>query len=134
MMYLRMSFLNCSVSILVQKCGLNCDQVMTMKRNVFKETFEALKHRPETIYQSNLMFNLKGNHLYEFYGGHGTGKTQLCLHLAGRFSQNRKVLYLDTNNDFSHGRFKDFAKSEQSFENVLISKVSSSYTIDPKVI
>ena len=72
---------------------------MTMKRNVFKETFEALKHRPETIYQSNLMFNLKGNHLYEFYGGHGTGKTQLCLHLAARFSQNRKVLYLDTNND-----------------------------------
>ena len=45
------------------------------------------------------MFNLKGNHLYEFYGGHGTGKTQLCLHLAARFSQNRKVLYLDTNND-----------------------------------
>ena len=62
-------------------------------------SFEALKHRPETIYQSNLMFNLKGNHLYEFYGGHGTGKTQLCLHLAARFSQNRKVLYLDTNND-----------------------------------
>ena len=100
---------------------------MTMKRNVFKETFEALKHRPETIYQSNLMFNLKGNHLYEFYGGHGTGKTQLCLHLAARFSQNRKVLYLDTNNDFSHGRFKDFAKSEQSFENVLISKVFKTF-------
>lgn len=121
-------FLNCSVSTLVQRCGLNCDQVMKMKRNVFKETFEALKLRPETIFESDLAFgSLKGNHLYEFYGGPGTGKTQLCLYLAARISHvepNGKVLYLDTKNDLSIGRLKAFAQSEeQSFGNVLVSKV-----------
>ena len=96
-----------------------------MKTNVLKETFQ-LELRPETVYESDLFGSLKGNHLYELYGGPGTGKTQLCLNLAARMSQsepNGKVLYLDTKNDLTHGRLKDFTQSQKNCENVLVSKV-----------
>ena len=96
-----------------------------MKTNVSKETFQ-LELRPETVYESDLFGSLKGNHLYELYGGPGTGKTQLCLNLAARMSQsepNGKVLYLDTKNDLTHGRLKNFTQSQKNCENVLVSKV-----------
>ena len=119
-------FLNLSVSTLAQRYGLNCDQISTLKRNVFKQTFESLRMCPEAVYDTNLFGQLKGNHLYEIYGGPGTGKTQLCSFLAVKFSQDiqhGKVLYLDTKNDLSYRRLNDFAQREGSPPNLLMSKV-----------
>ncbi|MEA3378794.1 MAG: AAA family ATPase [Nanoarchaeota archaeon] len=58
------------------------------------------------------------------YGKAATGKTNLCHLLASRFSQNKKVVFIDTENCFSSKRIRQFS-SEPKLQNIFVIKVKS---------
>ncbi|QKQ98699.1 DNA repair and recombination protein RadB [Candidatus Nanohaloarchaea archaeon] len=55
-----------------------------------------------------------------FYGGSGTGKTNVCIQIAATVAENGgKVIYIDTEGGFSPERFEQVA-SEKALENLLL--------------
>jgi len=68
--------------------------------------------------------NLKG--ITILYGEEGTGKSIICLELAkDELNKNNKVLYLDTENNFSIERFKQILKDNEKFSNIFILKLKN---------
>ena len=68
-----------------------------------------------------------GNHLTMIYGKAATGKTTCCMLAAiEQLKQNKKVIYIDTENGFSLDRFKQLAGEDYNryLDNLFISKIN----------
>ena len=60
-----------------------------------------------------LIGGLENGHIYEICGLSGSGKTQLCLNIAAHASfLEKKVLFIDTKNDFSPSRTLQLLKKK----------------------
>ncbi|MFH1511329.1 MAG: DNA repair and recombination protein RadB [Candidatus Woesearchaeota archaeon] len=60
------------------------------------------------------------------YGPAGSGKTTLCILAAANTGRTKKVIYIDTENNFSIERLKQIAPDyEKFFENILLLKPGS---------
>ncbi|MBI2148786.1 AAA family ATPase [Candidatus Woesearchaeota archaeon] len=68
------------------------------------------------------------NSLTTIYGEAGSGKTTLCLLIAIEFAlNNKKVLFLDTESNFSTERFEQLLKgrNKECLKNILILKIKN---------
>ncbi len=69
-----------------------------------------------------------GNNITIIYGKAATGKTTCCmLATLEQLKQNKKVIYLDTENDFSLDRFKQLAKDDYKkyLDNLFLLKINN---------
>jgi DNA repair protein RadB len=67
-----------------------------------------------------------GNYITSFYGSAGTGKTTFCLMAAiEQAKQNKKVLYFDTEINFSLERLKQMITTdlEKILDNIIVIKI-----------
>ena len=67
------------------------------------------------------------NEITVIYGPAGTGKTTLCLQAALCQAENKKVLFLDTEINFSVDRIKQLlnGRNINTLDNILVTKVKS---------
>ena len=114
-------FFSCSPLTLKQSAGLDCEQQVKLRSYLIQKSFEKLDIIEEANLDTDLFGSILGGHIYEVYGRPGAGKTQLCHYLATKFAnESGKVLYMDTKNDFSLTRLKDFGAC--NVESVLLCK------------
>ena len=114
-------FFSCSSLNLINKAGIDCEQQVKLRNYFIEKCLGKLDINEERKFDTDLFGTINGGHIYELFGGPGAGKTQLCHYLAAKLTrENGKVLYMDTKNDFSLTRLKDFAAF--SVENVFVCK------------
>ena len=72
--------------------------------------------------KNDIIQPLKSDYIYEIFGSPGSGKTQISMYLSAELAkQDRKVLYIDTKNDFSITRLKSYFGDNLS-EDTLVCK------------
>ncbi len=61
------------------------------------------------------------------YGESATGKTTLCLQIAGERAKKNKVMFIDTENGFSLDRFKQIYPEDykERLDNITLIRVSN---------
>jgi len=100
-------------AILYAKCELlSLEEIFTL-RNYFIQNFEhnEVNLDPSNVKQlkNDIIQPLKSDYIYEIFGSPGSGKTQISMYLSAELAkQDRKVLYIDTKNDFSITRLKSY--------------------------
>ena len=114
-------FFSCSPLNLKNGVGLDFKQQVKLRNCFIGNSVGKVDIIDESQFETDLFGMMLEGHIYEVYGGPGSGKTQLCHYLAAKFTkENGKVLYMDTKNDFSLTRLKDFEVSK--IEDVLVCK------------
>ena len=112
-------------TLLKQKCPqLSYDEVITLRAFIIQNygpPVNQIEAKHETILTD--LFELNTNHIYEIYGPPGSGKSQFCLTLTAMLSEQGKVFYIDTKNDFSSSRLKCILKNPTNcFNNIKVAK------------
>ena len=113
-------------AILYAKCELlSLEEIFTL-RNYFIQNFEhnEVNLDPSNVKQlkNDIIQPLKSDYIYEIFGSPGSGKTQISMYLSAELAkQDRKVLYIDTKNDFSISRLKSYFGDNLS-EDTLVCK------------
>src|SRR3989338_11435140 len=77
---------------------------------------------------NKLLVGYKNNAVTSIYGEAGSGKTTLCLLAAiEQALNNKKVLFLDTENNFSTERFTQLLnnRDKECIKNILILKIKN---------
>jgi len=121
------AFLAHNPGALSTRCPLSVQEIFKL-RNYLKIKYGICSNRsiiPKSRTLPCEVFNeLKTEYLYEFYGGVGSGKTQTSMFLsASLIKKDRRVLYIDTKNDFSMVRMKNYLnKFMQKAMNFKIAK------------
>jgi len=120
-------------AILQAKCELlSLEEIFTL-RNYFIQNFELceVKLNPLNVKQlkNDIIEPLKSDYVYEIFGSPGCGKTQISMYLSAELAkQGKKVLYIDTKNDFSITRLKSYFGQNLSeetlckFKNIKLAK------------
>jgi len=100
-------------AILHAKCKLlTLEEIFTL-RNYFIQNFDLCEVNvdPSNVkkLKNDIIQPLKSGYVYEIFGSPGCGKTQISMYLTAELAkQDRKVLYIDTKNDFSITRLKSY--------------------------
>ena len=118
-------------AILHAKCELlNIEDIFDL-RNYFIRTFQVSQVSLDLKNVKNLtndIIELKSDYVYEIYGRSGCGKTQVSMYLAAELAKHdKKVLYIDTKNDFSVTRLKSYfgkgsSTLQEKFKNIKLAK------------
>lgn len=100
-------------AILHAKCGLLTLEEIFILRDYFIQKFELFEVNldPSNVKQlkNEIIQPLKSDYIYEIFGSPGCGKTQISMYLSAEMAkQDKKVLYIDTKNDFSITRLKSY--------------------------
>jgi DNA replication protein DnaC len=113
-------------AILHAKCGLLTLEEIFILRDYFIQKFELFEVNldPSNVKQlkNEIIQPLKSDYIYEIFGSPGCGKTQISMYLSAEMAkQDKKVLYIDTKNDFSITRLKSYF-GQNSSEDTLVCK------------
>jgi len=118
-------------AILHAKCELLSIEDIFDLRNHFIRTFQVSQVSLDLKNVKNLqndIIELKSDYVYEIYGRSGCGKTQVSMYLAAELAKHdKKVLYIDTKNDFSVTRLKSYfgkgsSTLQEKFKNIKLAK------------
>lgn len=119
-------------AILHNKCDLLTLEDIFVLRNYFIDTFKLCEVDldPKNVKDlKNDIINIKSDYVYEIFGCPGSGKTQLSMYLAAELAKNdKKVLYIDTKNDFSMRRLKSYfgdrtpQQMQEKLKNIKLAK------------
>lgn len=118
------AFLAHNIGHLSTKCSLSLEEIIVLRKFLIhrfgpkKVHFDEYQTLPNPLFESFM-----ADHIYEIFGAPGTGKSQLAMYLSAQFAQQGKnVFYIDTKNDFSLHRLKNFLRAEDHMKNIKLGK------------
>ena len=123
------SFLAHNPGLLSTKCSLSMEQIFILRQYLIDnfapyKVKSIVKDDEKTLADPVFQGALARREIFEAFGPPGGGKTQIAMFLTGLFaSEGKKVLYMDTKNDFSVGRLGHFCQDKSCLTNVKLAKV-----------